>query len=226
MISYEYKCIFIHIPKCAGTSIELALGHSKISDGIKEPDHRSVRMVERPLLLPKVMSSRENIFQFALRCCHTVQSHRNPNNRLTVSIDQYKSYFKFTIVRNPWTRAYSWYKNCMRDPNHRARFGLNDGTSLNDFLSKHIGRGALRPQISWIRDFDGRIPMDYIARFESLEVDFQRVCEALRISQVTLPHDRKGSRVNYRRHFDKRSIDLIREVYKAEINLFDYSFEG
>ena len=27
MISNDYRCIFIHIPKCAGTSIEDALGH-------------------------------------------------------------------------------------------------------------------------------------------------------------------------------------------------------
>ena len=27
MVSHKHKCIFIHIPKCAGTSIEEALGH-------------------------------------------------------------------------------------------------------------------------------------------------------------------------------------------------------
>ena len=42
MISHKhkYKCIFIHIPKCAGTSIEKALGHFELYNGRGRQDHR------------------------------------------------------------------------------------------------------------------------------------------------------------------------------------------
>lgn len=45
MMSYKYKCIFIHIPKSAGTSIEQTLGHFKqLKRGVQ--DHRTIREME------------------------------------------------------------------------------------------------------------------------------------------------------------------------------------
>lgn len=46
MISHEYQCIFIHIPKCAGTSIENAFGHFKNHVGPGGQDHRTIRYLE------------------------------------------------------------------------------------------------------------------------------------------------------------------------------------
>ena len=50
MISHNYKFIHIHIPKCAGTSIEKAFGHFDAHTGKNAQDHRTLRMIEQPWL--------------------------------------------------------------------------------------------------------------------------------------------------------------------------------
>ena len=39
MISHKHQCIFVHIPKCAGTSIASALGHLDNHTGRGGQDH-------------------------------------------------------------------------------------------------------------------------------------------------------------------------------------------
>ena len=65
MISHKYKCIFIHIPKCAGTSVETAF---EGSGGVEK----------------------------LLRC-----------RTLFETAEKYPNYFRFTVVRDPLTRAAS-----------------------------------------------------------------------------------------------------------------------
>ena len=226
MISHKYKCIFIHIPKCAGTSIENALGHHDNPEGRGEKDHRTIRMIEQPILTPRIFSSRENIHEALRRIRHIYASETNPRNKFTVTKEQYDSYFKFAIIRNPWSRAYSAYRNVMRSVIHRENLKITGELSLNEYLRRFAGKGLLRPQIHWIKDYSGSIPLDYIGRFETLDQDLIRICDVMNIAQTDFPHMLKGSRLGYRDQFDEDSIKLIADFYKEEIECFGYSFDS
>ena len=103
MISHKYKTIFIHLPKCAGTSIEHAFGHSDEYLGRSSQDHRSIREIQ-PVQFKVSTFSKENlnILRRRLLCKYAPSVKVNPNNYLTLNADEYDDYFKFTIVDCLW----------------------------------------------------------------------------------------------------------------------------
>jgi len=227
MVSHKYRCIFIHIPKCAGTSIEVALGHFDRHEGRAGQDHRSIRMIEQPLFSPSTFSSGENMKEALRRLKHLYFNKKaNPQNKVGVTKEQYQDYFKFTIVRNPWERAFSWYKNVIRDERHLQRHEITADIPFSEFLKKFMGKGMLRSQLYWLKSFDGSIPMDYIGRFESLKEDSQEIFDRLGLKGQTLPHKIKGQKVDFREFYDEESIALVGNFYKEEIDMFGYSYHG
>lgn len=136
-------------------------------------------MIERPLLTPALLSSPENGTEILRRIRHGLHAARNPRNKLTVTREQYDSYFKFAFVRDPWARAFSWYQNVSRDVHHQKAMGITGPLSLREFLERYSGRGELKPQIYWMKNFSGSIPLDFIGHFETLEKDFRDVCRMM-----------------------------------------------
>ncbi|WP_338732838.1 sulfotransferase family 2 domain-containing protein [Mangrovimonas cancribranchiae] len=229
MISHKKKLVFIHLPKCAGTSIEHALGHSEDYSGRSSQDHRSIRDIQ-PISLADIKYFSKD-FLLALRYRYKYYKNQkttvNPNNYITVNKKEYDEYFKFSFVRNPYHRAYSWYNGIMKDPVHRKQYNIDSDITFEEFLVKYLHKKRLmKPYMHFLKEYSGKIPLDFIGRFESLEDDFKFICDTLNI-KVELPHknNKKSFQKDYSKVYTEKSYNLITEYYKEDISYFNYVFE-
>ena len=191
----KHRCIFVHIPKCAGISICKTLfgNHGGYHLGIKQ-------------------------YQLAFQK------------------EQFYSYFKFSFVRNPWDRLYSAYKFLAsggRGDIDRKWFveNLSKYTNFREFVLNWVSYENIYkyphfvPQWKFLSDCHGRIEMDFIGRFETIETDFGIILDKLEIGN-NLKHENKNQERNcsYRKEYDKEMIDVVNSVYRKDIELFNYSF--
>lgn len=202
-ISDLYEAIFIHIPKTAGSSIEDMLGIQSES--------------EFPLT--------ENT-QLPLECETTLLNRMDPVHApqhdvpwdVWRKIDPWKwdTYYKFTIVRDPYQRAISSY-HFLKDA---VNYELNN---MSDFLQQAYQAQRehsydsqpfhhhFRPQWDY---FDSYIVYDYVGHFETLAQDMQIIKHELGCT-TPLPF------VNHRPYnrtydWDRNELLLFDKVYGAD----------
>ncbi len=204
MISHKYRVIFIHIPKTAGTSIEKQLGHfTEFRPGVQ--DHRTIYEIEKSL-------GKKYYFLMPWK------KHSGLTRR------QFQRYFKFTFVRNSWSRAYSWYKNVMYDELHQRNLGITLPCSFKRFLTDYGEQWALRSQLDWIINEQGEIVMDFVGRFERLQEDFNHVCDVIGLKDKELPWLVGGGGPHYTEAYDEETRAIVAERYKKEIEQFGFQF--
>lgn len=214
MISHQHRCVFLHVPKTGGTSVE---------DAIWGPDRasRTPEMlwmgVERPYF---------NRYQTG-----GLQHLLATQVRTEVGDETYNSYYRFGFVRNPWDRAISQFLYLKQHAELRRFYGLGRFVSFAGYLRGL--RDGLRDhhvqsyeQWRWFFDDGGECLVDFVGRFETLEQDFGRVAARVGI-EATLPHAMRSSgRKSLEHYYDSESRGLIEALYARDIELFGYEFPG
>jgi hypothetical protein len=191
----EMKCIFVHIPRCGGVSINKALFGNLVGG------HTSL---EQYLYIfePKAIAS----------------------------------YFKFTIVRNPWDRLVSAFyflkKGGFNDSNKKwAEENLGHFEDFGSFVKQWVNKeniwkyGHFKPQYYYITDPGNKIKLDYIAFFENIDDDFSYITK--RIGKICkLGHENITQRKDYQCYYNDETRQIVSEAYAKDIELLSYNFDN
>ena len=234
MILRSKKCIFVHIPKVAGQSIETAL--RSVASGVDGTRaDMGLRKRNRGEPGPERLAHLTSLEYSKLGF---------------VSSEDFRDYYKFAFVRNPWDRAHSMYRH----------FGLDKHLTFEYFLEYVLKREMwrekywfVRPQCDFVLDAHGGLCIDFVGRFETLEEDFQHIAGILELKIDSLPHvnradfQPRGQRLRAlrryprifrhwrgmfhpragdgQRQFSAEAMGIIEELYQCDMERFGYSPE-
>ncbi len=148
-----------------------------------------------------------------------------------VDADVPVNHFSFAVVRNPWDRfvslyhyfatmtpAHRWYV-----PNARIADDVQRIGSFSEFCRtfhgwRHRDNLHFQPQCRWIADADGKLLVDFVARFEQLQADFARVCRRLDTPAVELPMLNGSRHGPFRDYYDDQSRDIVAELSHEDLS--------
>jgi len=166
------------------------------------------------------------------KALHLTFQHRTAQEkRAELGEDAWRRKFVFSVVRNPWDRVASHY--FFRVKTNQTELG-GGRMGFNEWVRRAYGENdpdvydrpkMFMPQIDWIVDEEGNVIVDFIARFENLQSDFEVICRRLRV-RASLPHLKSSGKGDYRGHYDNESIAVVRRWFQRDIARFGYHFDA
>ncbi len=231
MISTFDNCLFIHIPKVAGQSMELAF-----------LQRANLSWQQRDLFLLRANQNRQ---KGPPRLAHLTASEYLQLGYLTEK--EFNSMFRFSFVRNPWDRLVSEYLY------RNYPFSFNDflykkfpSPANDDYIKGMDGFRHVMPQYQFIYDKSLKLLVDFVGRYETLQKDFEDVTTRITGEPVELPYKNKTNgrsigwlsrakkllkleteqthKRHYTEYYDAASIQWVHDHYSKDIELFNYTF--
>jgi hypothetical protein len=228
MICRENNCLFVHIPKSAGQSIEQFFMDRLQLDWDQDREVLYLQNNSDPARGTEKLAHLSATEYVA--CGHLSQ-------------EEFSRLFKFSFVRNPWARILSEYR-------YRNYF---QHRSFRDFVLNKLPEPGwddkyrhVMPQYDMLHDNNGKLLVDFVGRFESLQEDFDKVCEHLGIEESQLPHrnrsDKKSRDLKRKTRnwlfangenqfrsladfYDDETREAVAEYYRKDIEAFGYGFD-
>lgn len=234
MILPQYKALFIHIPKVAGQSVE----NFFLEQLNKNREEHGADFLLKPNTDPKVPVK---------RLAHlSTQEYKDFN---FMSEEDFNAFYKFSFVRNPWSRMVSFYKFQ----------GYSSIISFNKFIEIYLPSCLekdywfFRPQSDFIYDDNDNLLVDFVGNIETLNADFSEVAKKLQIDFSKLPQSNhsienglfskksfnlfteypslltkisKPSKINkdYRQVYSAESKAIIEKYYQRDLDLLKYVY--
>lgn len=204
MISHPHKFIFVHIPRTGGTSLSETLA----GFGIQK-------------------QGKANFDSIYFK-------HATAKDLKRMLGDEFDTFFRFSVVRNPWDWVVSNYY--FNGGLHRP-FVANSPVPHAGKQPPWVGAMGFHRWVEWwltvlkptqmqmIADDDGHLLVNEVLRFEALELDQARLGDMLGLALPVLPTLKQSHRPqSYRDVYDSRTAELVAHHFSAEIAAFGYSF--
>lgn len=209
-ISYTYNLIFIHVPKCAGTTIEKIIGTCTPRDFFaRKPKANSGHLKTPQHLTFLELKSELNI--------------------------DWNMYHVFSVVRNPYSRFVSEY-NYRKDLFEKTKRPEHDPKTFSIFIdsinldqTERITKfdGHLETQSSFLKNESGSIESSVqIFKFEDLTPCWTLLEEKTGIKySIDLWSRKSNVEIPYQEFYTPETKNIIYNFYKEDFDNFGYSAE-
>ena len=195
MISHKYKCIFIHIPRTAGTSIEMSIRSDWTFYKFQDEKHI-------------LASTAKHLYSNYWNDYFKFSFVRNPWDRM-LSMSKHGEFYG-SVVEDGKINVNEYMQ---RFPNveidHRSKSKDENIKPIENAVYLNILNEEL----------------DYIGRFENLQEDFNKVCSIINCKTKLLHKQVNNKKhKHYTEYYDDETRQIVAEIYAKDIELFGYEF--
>lgn len=215
ILSSGRRFVFVHIPKTGGTSLALALEARAMRDDLMLGD------------TPKAVKRRKRVQN--LKANGRLWKHSTlADIDGLVSDDVFKGLFAFTLVRNPWDRAVSYYHWLRAQSFDHPAVALAGKTSFCEFVTHPHTHSSFRayPARSYMLRADGVEQCDAYIRIEKFGRDARPLFDHLGF-ELSLPTVNTSERDgDFRSYYNDEAAEAIAGSCTEDIKRFGYQFDG
>jgi Sulfotransferase family len=251
LLSHRHRFLFVHIYKTAGISISTALIPYAATEGQLRLDRRFNRL-GLSFLYPRVIRRDSSVRDWVSNVMNNVferltfldehpQPVRDPHATAseiisTIGRERFDSCYSFGIVRNPWDWQVSLYRFALETvmslprtaayvrglaPERRTYSGLK---SFDDYIRWRCAEDV-HLQKEFLFSDDGEQLVTFIGKYERLDEDFREICSAIGID-ASLPRlNESAAHTRYQEYYTPETIELVREAFADDIEVFGYEFD-
>ncbi len=218
LLSETRRSVFVHIPKCAGTTVTRALLRLGTRDDAVQNDWQSSHLVPgipEAIAANILPATREKVYD----------GHARARDFLRVmGPEKWAGFRSFAFTRNPWERLLSTYHFIRRDGKSTISMMMRAMTFV-DFIEWHC-RTASAPQFDWLHDAQGKLLVNEVIDTEQLNDFLERfVEETYGVRETFAPENPSDARLvsleEVFSHVPQDTIDLFTRVYAR-----DFAFLG
>ncbi len=217
-VSSNHNFIFINNARCASTSIDVALqsysnfGHEHCDDPTAARNY----------------------------CANDLKVYFDHMNDIDEATWDWGNYYKFTTIRNPFTRWVSYYFAHSPDKDGVSIFSKNYdkeskfGIGFNAWVEKMISDGAGLPNYEWLclNHQTQESLVDKVIKVEDIETEFpifmknqfDITIESVPRLDIGMQPKESHETVDPFGLYNNKAKQIVEQVYESDLSLFNYEF--
>jgi hypothetical protein len=241
-VSHNLKALYFHIPKCGGTNIKKLLvekyGFIFINQMKKRRDH-FIEFCESNMSLDLPNQSATSIRKKGV--LRYFIDNNFTNDLLNMDDEKWKTYFKFTFIRDPYKKiisAFNFLKSTYNTvPLYCQDFCYKNFNSFFDFKTMINNFGYYHTFITQndhLLDHKMKINVNYIGNIDNYDEEMSRIFEIIGIKGSEINNlDENNEKQIYNKNisydpdkfyefYDEKTFNLVNELFSIDFDLLNF----